>query len=128
MDGWGFLNGHRYLILDRDSKYCAAFRYIIKSAGMRIIRLPPLSPDSNAYTDSFVRSVKEEALSKLVLLGEDSLRRTLDEFLSHYHEERNHQGVGNVLLFPSREPTNEGAVACSERLGGLLEFYHRVAA
>jgi putative transposase len=128
MDGWGILDGRRYLILDRDSKFCALFRKIIQSAGMKIIRLPPMSPDLNAYAERFVRSVKEEALSKLVLFGEDSLRRALDELLSHYHEERNHQGVGNVLLFPSREPTNEGLVECEGRLGGLLEFYHRAAA
>ena len=128
MDGWGFLDGRRYLIIDRDSKFCCAFRNIVKSAGVKIIRLPPLSPDLNAYAETFVRSAKEDALSRLVLFGEDSLRRTLLEFLSHYHEERNHQGVGNVLLFPVGEPANDGPVACKERLGGLLKFYHRKAA
>jgi transposase InsO family protein len=128
MDDWGFLNGRRYLILDRDSKFCAAFRHIIASAGVKIIRLPPRSPNLNAFAERFVRSVKDEALSKLVLFGEEGLRRALDEFMSHYHEERNHQGVGNVLLFPSGEPAQQGPVECEERLGGLLEFYSRAAA
>jgi putative transposase len=128
MDGWGILDGRGYLILDRDSKFCALFRKIIQSAGMKIIRLPPMSPDLNAFAERFVRSVKEEALSKLVLFGEDGLRRALNEFMSHYHEERNHQGVGNVLLFPSGEPAPDGPVECTERLGGLLKFYCRAAA
>ncbi len=128
MDDWGFLSGRRYLILDRDTKYCASFRKIIASTGVKIIRLPPMSPDLNAYAERFVRSAKEEALSRLVLFGEDGLRRAVAQFLDHYHEERNHQGVGNVLLFPSREPEKESPVECKERLGGLLEFYHRSAA
>ena len=75
-----------------------------------------------------MRSAKEECLSKLVLFGEADLRRAMDEFLVHYHEERNHQGKGNVLLFPSGEPAVEGLVECRERLGGLLKFYRRKAA
>ena len=63
-----------------------------------------------------------------VLFGEDSLQRALREFMSHYHEERNHQGVGNVLLFPTGEPVNDGPVECTERLGGLLKFHRRAAA
>jgi len=75
--------------------------------------------------------VKEEALSKLILFGEASLRHVLREYVTHFHEERNHQGKGNVLLFPSnQEPTTcrDGPVCCRERLGGLLKYYHRQAA
>ena len=76
--------------------------------------------------------MKEEALSKLILFGEASLRRTLSEYLVHFHAERNHQGKGNVLLFPAAatQAKNrvDGSVACKERLGGLLKYYHREAA
>jgi hypothetical protein len=78
-----------------------------------------------------VRSVKEECLSKLILFGEASLRRALTQFQEHYHSERNHQGKGNVLLFPHSEelPKSRGpSIECSERLGGLLKYYHRRAA
>ena len=75
MEDWGFLNGRRYLIVDRDTKFCAAFRKIIQSAGLEVIRLPPSSPNLNAYAERFVRSIKEEALSKLVFFGESGLRR-----------------------------------------------------
>jgi hypothetical protein len=70
-------------------------------------------------------------LSKLILLGESSLRRALSEFVIHYHQERNHQGKGNVLLFPEegqRIGSREGPIRCKERLGGLLKYYYRKAA
>ena len=79
----------------------------------------------------WVRTVKEECLSKLILIGEGSLRRALREFEGHFHGERNHQGKGNVLLFPCGEvpTTKRGAsIRCHERLGGLLKYYYRKAA
>jgi putative transposase len=68
-------------------------------------------------------------LSKVILFGERSLRRALSEYVEHYHAERNHQGKDNVLLFP-RDATvrRTGPVQCSERLGGLLRYYHQEAA
>jgi len=78
-----------------------------------------------------VRSVKEECLSKLVLFGEGSLRRTVGEYVTHFLEERNHQSKGNVSVFPRREEiigSGKGRVRCKERLGGLLKYYHRDAA
>ena len=76
-----------------------------------------------------LRSVKEECLSKLILFGVGSLRRALENYLPHYHEERNHQGKSNVLLFPQKMTScPDAAVECYERLGGLLRYYHRKAA
>ena len=82
-----------------------------------------------AYAERWVRSVKEECLSKVILFGERSLRRALSEYVDHYHEERNHQGKDNVLLFPrNRDLDRERRVQCRERLGGLLRYYHQEAA
>ena len=93
-------------------------------------RLPARSPNLNSYGERWVRSVKEECLSRLILFGESSLRRALHHYVVHYHEERNHQGKDNRILFPSRPEarTNMGAVRCRERLGGLLKYYEREAA
>jgi len=78
----------------------------------------------------WVRSVKDETLSRMILFGEGSLRHVLNEYVEYYHRERNHQGKGNVLLFPppSPEGANGGPVQCRERLGGLLKYYEREAA
>jgi len=131
MEENGFLANCRYLLHDRDSKYCPSFRQVIDTGAVRTIPLPPRSPNLNAYAERWVRSVKEECLSKLILFGEGSLRRALRHYEVHYHEERNHQGKDNLLLFPlptrpvSRKP---GEVRCRERLGGLLKYYEREAA
>jgi len=131
MDEWGFLDNCRYLIHDRDTKYCRSFRDIIDSGDVKPLRLPARSPNLNAFSERWVKSVKNECLSKLILFGETSLRRALCEYLVHYHAERNHQGKDNVLLFPSNRqstPNLDRSVHCRERLGGLLKYYHREAA
>ena len=131
MDEWGFLGNCRYLIHDRDTKYCQSFRDIIESGDVKPLRLPARSPNLNAFSERWVKSVKNECLSKLILFGETSLRRALREYLAHYHAERNHQGKDNILLFPTAGKAMEpidGSVGRKERLGGLLKYYHRNAA
>jgi transposase InsO family protein len=97
-ESWGYLNQRRYVLHDRDTKFCASFRATLASGGIKPIQLPPRSPNLNAYAERWVRSVKEECLAKLILFGDGSLRRALTEFIDHFHGERNHQGKGNVLL------------------------------
>jgi transposase InsO family protein len=129
MEGYGVLRDCRYLLHDRDSKYTQSFRAIIASGQVEPLLLPARSPNLNAYVERWVRSVKEECLSKVVLFGERSLRRALSEYVEFYHAERNHQGKGNVLLFPrGTNICRDGPVRCSERLGGLLRYYHQEAA
>ena len=113
-----------------DGKYCPAFQQTIDAAGVTRVPLPPRSPNLNAYAERWVRSVKEECLSRLILFGEASLRHALTQYVPHFHHERNHQGKGNVLLFPtiSQDTERQGPVQCRERLGGLLKYYDRAAA
>ena len=130
MEEWGCLRGCRYLLHDRDTKFCESFRELIES-GVNPLRLPARSPNLNSYAERWVRSVKEECLAKLILFGESSLRRALQQYLLHYHGERNHQGKENLILFPlKREGARDrkAAVRCRERLGGLLKYYEREAA
>jgi putative transposase len=125
MDEWGFLSPGQYLIHDRDDKFCPAFQRLIDEAGMKRVPLPPWSPNLHAYAERWVRSVKDEALSRVILFGEASLRHVLTQYVDHVHHERNHQGKGNVLLFPAvRQGTaQQGPMQCRERLGGLLKYY-----
>ena len=130
MEEWGFLSPGHSLIHDRDGKYCPAFQQIIDAAGVKRVPLPPRSPNRNTYAERWVRSVKEECLSRLILFGEASLRHALTQYVAHVHHERNHQGKGNVLLFPmvNQDRAHEGSIRCRERLGGLLKYYTREAA
>jgi putative transposase len=130
MEEWSCLSPGQYLIHDRDTKFCAAFQHIIDAAGVERVVLPPRSPNLNAYAERWVRSVKEECLSRLILFGEAALCHALKEYVEHYHHERNHQGKGNVLLFPavSQDTERAGPIRYRERLGGLLKYYEREAA
>jgi transposase InsO family protein len=97
----GTLLPSHFALYDRDSKFCPSFRTILRSGGVQCLMLPARSPNLNAFAERWVRTVKSECLSKLILFGESSLRRTVTEFLKHYHHERNHQGKENLLLFPA---------------------------
>ena len=89
----GFLLGKRSLIHDRDTTYTQAFDALVKESGVESVVLPPRRPNLNAYCERFVRSIKEEALERMVMLGERSLYYAIQQYLAHYHTERNHQGL-----------------------------------
>ncbi len=126
----GFLRAPiRYVLLDRDTKFTANFQAILITADVKPVLLPPQSPNCNAHLERFFRSLKEEALSRLILFGESALRNATTEFLLHYHGERAHQGFDHQILQPGPEVGQQvGVIACRERLGGLLKYYHRKAA
>jgi len=130
MEEWGFLSRGQYLIHDRDGKYCPAFQQLIDAAGVTRVPLPPRSPNLNAFTERWVRSVKEECLARMILFGEASLCHALTQYVEHFHHERNHQGKGNIRRFPavSQDKACQGSMQCRERLGGLLKYYERNAA
>ncbi len=125
----GFLLGKHYLLHDRDTKFTRAFDTLLKESGVEPLLLPPRSPNLNAYCERFVRSIKEEALQQMLLLGEGSLHVVLSQYLEHYHQERNHQGLGNRLIATELDwGRHRGPVGRRERLGGLLSYYYREAA
>ena len=125
----GYLCGKRYLLLDRDTRYCEAFRDILEQAGVNCLRLPPRSPNLSPQIERFIRSIKDECLDRMIFFGEVSLRNAVQEYLLHYHGERNHQGLGNRLIEPGEEVgRTTGEIYCRERLGGMLRYYYRNAA
>jgi putative transposase len=125
----GALHAKRYLIIDRDTKYSEQFRRLIRDNGTKVIRLPPRSPNLNAYAERFVRSIKDECLHRMFFIGQASLRRAVAEYMDHYHAERNHQGLENRLIHaPSAVTANVDAIYRRARLGGTLNFYYRKAA
>jgi transposase InsO family protein len=125
----GILTGKRYLIHDRDPLFTAEFLGMLGDVGVQSVKLPPRSPNLNAVAEKFVRSIKESCLDRLILFGEEGLRKAIQNFILHYHAERNHQGKGNKLLFPRAAEFPEGGIVrCQARLSGLLKYYHREAA
>jgi len=125
----GLLRGRKYLLMDRDTKFSEAFRVMLEQAGVKVVRLPPCSPNLNPHLERFMRSVKEECIERMIFFGERSLQVAVAEFLNHFHAERNHQGLGNRLIEPGQEVgRTAGEVGCRERLGGMLRYYYRNAA
>ena len=125
----GALASKRYLIVDRDTKYTRQFRRLVAQSGTEVIRLPPMSPNLNAYAERFVRSIKNECLRRMIFIGQASLRRAIAEYMAHYHEERNHQGLENRLIRPApTHSANTGCIQQRRRLGGMLHYYYRAVA
>jgi putative transposase len=123
----GFLRGHRVLICDRDAKWSVPVRARLSEAGIRVVLTPYRAPNANAYAERFVRSIKEECLDRVIPFGERHLRRTIAEYVAHYHRERNHQGVENALIAGAPAPGTVGRIPRRPRLGGLLNYYDRAA-
>jgi putative transposase len=125
----GLLTGKRYLIHDRDPLFTAEFLHMIADSGVKSVKMPPRSPNLNAHAERFVRTIKESCLERMILFGENSLRKAIAEFLTHYHFERNHQGLGNRLIVPlPTELDMTGTLQRRQRLGGMLNYYYRRAA
>jgi transposase InsO family protein len=125
----GCLADKTHLIVDRDTKCTAQFRRLIAGSTTAVIRLPPRSLNLNAYAERFVRSIKEEYLDRMIFVGPGALSRAVTEFVHHYHQERNHQGLGNQLIHAEQGSLVGAASVCRrQRLGGLLSFYHPAAA
>lgn len=124
-----FLRRVGFLIMDRDTKYSETFRAALTRERIEPIRLPSRSPDLNAFAERFVRPVKEERVGRMLFFGRSSLDRAPTEYTAHCHRERNHQGLRNRLARGSAAVVNyPGGRVKPQRLGGMLNFYHRGAA
>jgi transposase InsO family protein len=125
----GFLKGKRILIHDRDPLFTHKFRQTLGAAGVRSLKLPKQSPNLNAYSESWVRTIKRECLHKMILFGEKHVRHVVEQFVEHYNLERPHSGIEHGTPVPCEQfSPDEGPVACKKRLGGLLRSYYRQAA
>jgi transposase InsO family protein len=124
----GFQVGKRFPLHDRDPLFSDAFRETLAATGVETVRLLPRAPNLNAHAERYVRTIKEACVNRMIFVGERSLRRAITEFVTHYHHERHHQGLGNVLIFPAGgQPRRYDRVVCRERLGGPVKYYHRPA-
>jgi putative transposase len=128
----GFLRNATHLIHDRDPLYTKAWTTLLKSGGVKCVRIPAQSPNCTPHAERFVRTIRTECLDPFVIFGERHLRYLVGTFVDHYLTERFHQGLGGQLIRPQALARNDngaaGTIRCRSRLGGLLNFYHREAA
>jgi transposase InsO family protein len=125
------VNQIKYLVHDRDKRFCAVFDEVFRAEGINILRTPWRAPRANAYAERFIRTVRTECLDRLLILNEKHLASVLATYVEHYNTERPHRGCG--LAPPDGENvvtpiTASDRVKRRDRLGGLIHEYHRTAA
>src|SRR5450432_2319166 len=128
----GFLGGAKYLIHDQDPLFTEAFSAILRSRGVESVKIPAKSPTCNPHAERFVKTIKYECLNHFIFFGERHLRYVLKEFVAHYLTERFHQGLDGQLVTSAVRSANDNGttdpIVCRSRLGGMLNYYHRLAA
>jgi transposase InsO family protein len=121
----------RYLVHDRDKRFCPVFDEVFRAEGIEILRTPWRAPKANAYAERFIRTVRTECLDRVLFLGERHLRSVLWTYVEHYNRERPHRGLD--LLAPEGAKdvsplTIDDSVTRRDVLGGLIHEYYRRAA
>lgn len=139
-EGWLKQMGCRYLIHDGDGKFCAAWKGVLAGANPKIetVKIPPHSPNCNAFAERWVRTVKHEFIRRCRFLDYRGLCMALREYVDHFNTERPHQSKGNRPLTgnPGPQAAAQKIVAdfkpsdirCVTRCGGAIKHYYRVAA
>ena len=126
----GLLLTHKKLSIDRDSNFRGSFCAKLAGAGVEGVLIPPSAPNCSACAERFVRPVRDECHRKMILFGENSLRRAIWEHVAHFNREWRHQGIGNELVERVVGPrsTSLEVMVAEERLGGILRSYSASAA
>ena len=121
----------RFLVRDNDAKYGAGFARVAEASGITVVRTPVRAPRANAVAERFLRSVRQECLDHLLLLGEAHLRRALGAYVAYFNGDRPHQGCGQRVPVPGTRPKHVqphgGDVVATPVLGGLHHAYRRAA-
>jgi putative transposase len=119
----------RFLIHDRDTKFTTSFDTVFTAEDVTIIRTPVRAPNANAFAERWIRSVREECLDRLLILGEWHLRRVLAEYVTYYNHARPHQGINQQCPTPLMgSAARDGPIERRDILGGVLHDYYRRAA
>jgi putative transposase len=118
----------RYLIRDQDSTVVPAFDAVFESEGVTIVRTPYRAPNANAVAERWIRSVRQECLKHLLIVGEAHLRRVLGVYADFYNQARPHQGLDQRTPVHAPPSARSGRIRCRSLLGGLLRSYDREAA
>jgi hypothetical protein len=121
----------KFLIRDRDTKFTTSFDEVLRSEGIRVIKTPVRSPRANAYAERWVRTVRNECLDHMLILGRGQLERVLREYVTHYNRQRPHRGIDLGVPVPDSGMTSIPPSLNVDRRdvrGGLIHEYHPVAA
>jgi putative transposase len=118
----------RFLIHDRDTKFSAAFDSVFVAEKMEIVLTPPQTPQANAFAERWVRSVRQECLDQLLILGPRHLKQVLVAYIDFYNQSRPHQGLSQNIPIAPQHFVSDGPIGRRDILGGIIHDYHRRAA
>ena len=118
----------RFLIHDRDSKFCSEFNRVFASECVEIILTPPRAPQANSFAERWVRTAREACLDQILILNERHLLKVIKVFASYHNHERPHQGLDQRIPLDTGPPIREGSIQRRDVLGGIIHSYYRQAA
>jgi transposase InsO family protein len=122
-----------FLIHDRDSKFSRSFDDVFCSAGTTIIRTPIQAPNANTYAERWVRTIRNDCLDRLLILGWRQLEHVLRVYVTHYNEHRPHRSLDLRPPNPveraatTTEPRAIPSIQRRDLLGGLVHEYAEAA-
>ena len=122
----------RFLLRDRDAKFCRSFDDVFRSEGVQVLVTPVRAPTANAFAERWVGTVRAECLDWLLIVGRRHLEQVLGIYVQHYNEHRPHRALGLEAPDPPAGPAvvgedETGWVRRRDLLGGLVREYHRAA-
>jgi putative transposase len=122
----------RFLLHDRDTKFCRSFGDVFRSQGAEVLLTPVQAPRANAYAERWVRTVRAECLDWLLIVSRGYLEQILRVYVAHYNRHRPHRALRLKAPDPAARPTivgedQQGGVHRRDLLGGLLHEYQRAA-
>jgi putative transposase len=117
----------RFLLFDRDGKYGLEVPAAIRSLGITPLRTSSESPWQNGVAERWVESCRRDLLDHVIAVNERHLKRLLSEYVSYYHEDRTHLGLGKGTPAGRTSSASAGRVVSRERVGGLHHRYDRAA-
>jgi putative transposase len=122
----------RFLVCDRDVKFCCGFDDVFRSEGVDVLVTPVQAPNANAFAERWVRTVRAECLDWLLIVGRGHLGQVLRVYIRHYNLHRPRRALR--LQAPDTTTTltivdndRQGAVHRRDLLSGLLHEYQRAA-
>lgn len=129
-----FFSNRKYLIMDNDKNFTRQYQRIFRASGIQIQKIPPYSPNLNAYSERWIRSIREDCLERLIIYGPRMLKHAVRQYVTFYNSERPHQGIDQRKpsdwsqeghFIGEKSEVNRPGIRVSRRLGGLLKYYYR---
>jgi transposase len=124
----------RFLLRDRDAKYCRSFDDVFDADAIQVALTPYRTPQANGHIERLIGGVRREVLDHVLILHRRHLVKVLGEYAAHHNSHRPHRGLGlrrpNDVKrpIPGKRPARLEAITRREILGGLIHEYHARAA